>query len=111
VRRRDFLAAIVASPSLNPAFAQSRVRVALLGGGTARSSAIFVDGLRQGLQENGLEPRDYDLDLRWAEGDYARFPDIVADVLKDQPTAILANTIAAIRAAKHATSRVPCPSS
>ena len=37
--------------------------------GAADTSAIFVEALKAGLRENGLEEgRDYVLDLGWAEG-------------------------------------------
>ncbi|MDF3061099.1 MAG: putative ABC-type uncharacterized transport system, periplasmic component [Microvirga sp.] len=111
MRRREVIGGLLAGAALTrsfPALAQKTARIALLGGGTAQSSEIFVEALRQGLHENGLaESRDYDLDLRWAEGDYTRFPELVADVLQRNPSVMMANTIAAIRAAQRATTAVP----
>src|SRR5262249_28131385 len=79
----------------------NRVRIALLGSGAAESSGIFVDALRQGLHDTGLvESRDYVLDVRWAEGDYTRFPALARDVILYRPKVILATTIAAVRAAQ-----------
>lgn len=110
MRRREVIAllagAAVARPL--PALGRKAARIALLGGGTAQSSGIFVEALVQGLAENGLaEGRDYDLDLRWADGDYTRFPGLVADLLGRDPSVIMANTIAAITAAQRATATVP----
>src|SRR5262245_65205988 len=80
------------------------VRLAFLGGGQADSSGILVDAVKLGLRENGLvEGHDYVLDIRWAEGDYTRFPELSREVVAQNPSAILVTTIAAVRAAQHAT--------
>jgi len=83
-------------------------RIALLGSGAAPSSSIFVDALKQGLAENGLlEGQDYALDIRWADGEYGRFPALAAEVVKQNPSVILATTIAAVRAAQRASPMIP----
>jgi putative ABC transport system substrate-binding protein len=101
VRRREVLL-VLGAAGLWPciAFAQAKpVRIAFIGSGAAQSSSIFSDGLKQGLAENGLvEERDYTLDVRWAEGEYARFLALAADVAKQGPQVIPATTIAAVRA-------------
>ena len=59
------------------------MRIAFIGSGAAQSSSIFVDGVKQGLADNGLvEERDYTFDVYWAEGEYDRFPALAADVAK-----------------------------
>src|SRR5688572_11654703 len=84
------------------------VRVALLGSGSATSSAIFVDGLRDGLRDQGLvEGRDYLLDVRWAERDYRRFSALAQEIVEHQPKVILASTVAATRALQRATRNIP----
>lgn len=103
MRRRDFIT-LVGGAALWPlaARAQSKpARIALLGSGAAQSSRILVDALKQGLADNGLiEEQGYVLDIRWAEGEYNRFPALAADVVSRNPNVILATTIAAVRSAR-----------
>ena len=66
----------------------------------------FVDRLREGLSDSGLrEGRDYVLDLRWAEGNYERFPALARELVERKADIILATTISAVRAAQRATRR------
>ena len=84
------------------------VRIGFLVAGAPHTSASFVDALRQGLHENGLiEDRDYILDIGWAEGDYARFPKLTAEMVRRNPSVILATTISAVQAAQRATTTIP----
>ena len=73
------------------------------------TSAPLLDALKQGLHENNLiEGKDYVLDVRWAEGEYDRFPELVQELLaKQNPTVIIVTTIAAARAAQSATATIP----
>jgi putative tryptophan/tyrosine transport system substrate-binding protein len=80
----------------------------MLGSGFADSSAIFVDAFRQGMHGNGLiEGRDYVLDVRWAEGDYARFPALAAELARRDCSVIVVTTIAAGRVAQRVTPTTP----
>jgi putative ABC transport system substrate-binding protein len=109
-RRRDFIT-LVGSAALWPlaARAQSKpARIAMLGSGAAQSSGIFVDALKRGLADNGLiEEQDYVLDIRWAEGEYDRFPALASEVVSRNPNVILATTIAAVRSAQRASVTIP----
>jgi putative tryptophan/tyrosine transport system substrate-binding protein len=111
MRRREFSAILCGAAASWPfaARAQPRpARIALLGSGAAQTSEIFVDALRHGLADHGfVEGRDYVLDIRWAEGEYGRFPALAAEVVKQDPNVILATTIAAVRAAQRTTSKIP----
>ncbi len=83
-------------------------RIAYLNAGSARSATVFLDAFRQGLAENGLvEDRDVVLDFGWAEGDYERFPVLMAELMQRQPSVIVVSTIAAVRAAQDATKTLP----
>ena len=83
-------------------------RLAFLGSGAAESSAILLEGLKQGLRENGLvEGRDYVLDVRWANGAYERFPAFARELAQSKPRVILVTTIAAARAAQRLTPPIP----
>jgi putative tryptophan/tyrosine transport system substrate-binding protein len=114
MRRREFIALLggtAATFSVSwplAARAQQPKRLTLLGSGAAQSSSIFVEALKQGLAENGLiEGKGYVLDVRWAEGEYGRFPALAADAVNQNSDLILATTIAAVRAAQRASSTIP----
>jgi len=47
------------------------------------------------------------LDLRWAEGNYERFPALARELVERKSDLILATTISAVRAAQRATSVIP----
>jgi putative tryptophan/tyrosine transport system substrate-binding protein len=60
------------------------------------------------LGDHGMiEGRDYSLDVRWAEGDYDRFPELAREVVRQNPSVIMVTTISAVRAAQRATSTIP----
>jgi putative ABC transport system substrate-binding protein len=111
MNRREFITllggAALAGPL--PTTAQKRMAlIGLLGSGSAQSSGIFVDSLKEGLSDGGLrEDRDYVLDLRWAEGNYERFPALARELVERKADIILATTISAVRAAQRATSATP----
>jgi putative ABC transport system substrate-binding protein len=111
MKRRAFIAGLggAALATMLPAAAQKRTAViGLLGSGSAQSSGIFVDSLKEGLSESGLrEGRDYVLDLRWAEGNYERFSALARELVERKADVILATTISAVRAAQRATSTIP----
>ena len=87
---------------------QPSARIAYLGPGNAKTFGIMLDGLKEGLREQGLtEGKDYVLDVRWAEGRYERFPALVDELLRFGPSVIIPGTIAAVRAAQRATSTIP----
>jgi putative ABC transport system substrate-binding protein len=112
MRRRDFIALFGGAAAAWPldAGAQQRsARLAFLGSGSAVTSAPLLDALKQGLRENNLiKGKDYVLDVRWAEGEYDRFPELVQELLaKQNLTVIIVTTIAAARAAQSATATIP----
>ena len=109
MKRREFIALLGAAAWPMVAEAQKKpARVALLMPGSEHTSSVFVDALKDGMRGNGLvEGRDYVLDVRWAEGDYGRFPKFISEALKHNPSAILVQTIAAVRAAQHASKTTP----
>ena len=94
LRRREFITLLGGAAVAWPmeAGAQQPERLVLLGSGAAQSSNIFVEALKQGLADNGLiEGKAYVLDVRWAEGEYGRFPALAADAVKQNPSLIIAN--------------------
>ena len=86
------------------------IRIGFLASGAAGSlvSASTIDAIKQGLSDNGLfEGRDYVLEARFAAGNYERFPVFARELAQAGARAILANTIASVRAAQNVTPPVP----
>ena len=87
-----------------PSWAQVPPRIAWIWPGSVEGNAIIVSAFKDGMRENGLvEGKDYVLDERYAEGKYDRFPALTDELLKRNPSIIMVNTIASVRAAQKAT--------
>lgn len=110
MKRREFIT-LVGSAVAWPLAAraqQPRPVIGFLVSGSSDSFAIFVNAFKQGMLDNGMvEDRDYLLDLRFADGDYGRFPALADEVVQRKPAAIIVTTISAARAAQRATSTIP----
>ena len=111
MKRRTFITFLGGTAATWPLAtrAQSRpIAIGWLGSGFAASSAIFIDAFKQGMGENGLaEGRDYLLHVRWAEGDYARFAALAAELTQRKSSLIIVTTIAAARAAQQVVPTTP----
>jgi putative ABC transport system substrate-binding protein len=110
MRRRQFITLLGGATVALPlaASAQQTPRIGFLVSGAADSFAIFVDAFQEGMRDNGMvEDRDYVLDLRFADGDYSRFPKLAAAVRQDRPAVIVVTTILAARAAQRASATIP----
>ena len=67
-----------------------------------------VQGLRQGLRDAGYaEGRDLVIEWRSCNGDYARIPELVADLVTRKVDVIVVETTLATKALKRATSTIP----
>jgi putative tryptophan/tyrosine transport system substrate-binding protein len=110
MRRREFIT-LVGGAAAWPLVANAQkkpARIGFLGAGGATGMAIFVEALKDGLRENGLqEGRDYVFDFGWAEGDYDMFPALAEAMVKNNDAIIVATTISAVRAAQLASNKIP----
>src|SRR5262245_56386567 len=84
LKRREFII-LLGSAAAWPRVVRGQSKPAIigvLGSGSAQSSAFLIGALKEGMKENGLaEGRDYELDVRWAEGDYTRFATLAFELL------------------------------
>jgi len=84
------------------------VRIGYVESGAPGPTAAVVDGFRRGLREHGWdEGRNASLEVRFAEGDEARIPGLVKELLDTHVDVLLAATTQVTREAKAATTITP----
>lgn len=85
-----------------------RPLIAWLGLGAKQVSWGFVEAFLQGMKDNGyVEGREFDLALRFAEGYIERLPAFAEELVRLDPSVIIAATSGPAVAAKKATATIP----
>ena len=83
-------------------------KVGFLGNSTATLEANLVGPFREGLRDLGyVEGRDILIEYRWAEGQYERFPALIAELIALKVDVIVTAGTPATQAVKKATTSVP----
>ncbi len=113
MKRREFIMLLAGAAAAWPLAARAQQagkipRVGFMGNSTAALEANLVGPFRDGLRELGYqEGRNIVIEYRWAEGNYERFPALVAELLAVPVDVIVTAGTPATLAVKKATSRVP----
>ena len=112
MRRRDFIALVggaIAWPLAARAQQPSMPVIGWLYAGAPAAIAHLMPGFRQGLNDTGfIEGQNVTIEYRFAEGQYDRLPNLVADLMRRQVTVIVTpgSPVAAL-AVKDATRTIP----
>jgi len=113
MERRTFIGVIagglLAAPLAAEAQQAAKVpRIGFLGNSTAALEANLVGPFREGLRELGyIEGRNILIEYRWAEGQYERFPALIAELIALKVDVIVTAGTPASLAVKKATTSIP----
>src|SRR5499433_4006602 len=113
MNRRSFLASMGIGTLAAPLTAEaqqptSRTLVAFVGAESASTNQHYLDAFRQGLREHGyIEGQNLTVEARWADGQSERFSELITDLLRLKPRAILTVSLPAALAAKNVTGTTP----
>jgi putative ABC transport system substrate-binding protein len=89
MNRRSFIGVLAGSLLAAPLVAEGQLtgkvwRVGFLEAGSSSVNRPFLDAFRQGLRELGYEEgQQIAIEDRWAEGQSARFPRLLEELLRD----------------------------
>jgi putative ABC transport system substrate-binding protein len=110
--RRDFIALLggaLTCPRGASAQGPTAPMIGFLNSASPDPSARLLDGFHQGLNDGGyIEGRNVAIEYRWAEGQFARLPELAADLVRRQVALIAATGgIVSARAARSVTTAIP----
>jgi putative ABC transport system substrate-binding protein len=112
LKRRELLALLIGAAAGLPLAARAQQPglpvIGYLDGGSPATSVHTLAAFRTGLAQAGYaEGRNVAIEYRWAEGNYARLPDLAGDLARRKVTVIVAMGTPPAFAAKAATSTIP----
>jgi putative ABC transport system substrate-binding protein len=110
--RRDFINLLCGAATTWPLVARAQQvdrvrRIGFLGGGTVSLQPIY-NGLLQGMRELGYrEGRDFVVEWRLADGQYERFIEFAAEMVRLKVEVIVVSTPAGVRPTQQVTTTIP----
>jgi putative ABC transport system substrate-binding protein len=113
MKRRAFITLLGGAAAAWPLAARAQSggkvrRIGLLSGAPREGASDNFDAFLQGMHELGyVEGRDFITDLRFADGNYERFPELAAELVRLEADVIVTGTGAAIRTLQRATTTIP----
>ena len=114
LKRRDFITLVGGAAAAWPFAARGQQpaakvpRIGFLGNSTADLEANLVGPFRDGLRALGYEEgRNIVIEYRWAEGEYERFPALIAELVASNVDVIVTAGTPASLAVKKATTTIP----
>ena len=112
MRRREFITLVggaVTWPLAARGQQSAMPVVGVLGGHTSAEWQSFVAAFNEGLKEVGyVDGQNVSTEYRWAEGNYARLPELAADLVRQKVAVIAAiGGVNSALAAKAVTSEIP----
>jgi putative tryptophan/tyrosine transport system substrate-binding protein len=111
MRRRDFITLIGGATAAWPLAARAQQaipRIGWLNAGSREGYGASADLFSQQLKGAGyIEGQNVAIEYRFANNQYERLPELLADLMQRRSAVIVANTTPAARAAKVATSTIP----
>ena len=114
LKRREFITLLGGAAAAWPLAARAQQpaakvpRIGFLGNSTADLEANLVGPFRDGLRALGYEEgRNIVIEYRWAEGEYERFPALIAELVASNVDVIVTAGTPASLAVKKATTTIP----
>ena len=111
MRRREFIALVGGAAVALPRVVRAQQELPVVGfanSGSAQAQALMVAAYLKGLEEAGfVEGKNVLIEFRWADGQYDRLPEFMADLIKRKVAVIMGGGPPAALAAKAATSTIP----